>query len=99
MRQNDVFSSSSVFVAMVSLVTVHQVLFQVILLVKFCSTQVTHLYSCLKAFTGSGYRLDGKKKKSNVPSNPVPMGPPVIKRYEHGQWACLLDLSINVIVV
>lgn len=34
----------------------------------------------LKAFTGSGFRLDGKKKKSNVPSNPVPMGPPVIKR-------------------
>lgn len=37
----------------------------------------------LKAFTGSGFRLDGKKKKSNVPSNPVPMGPPVIKRYEY----------------
>ncbi|XP_073257765.1 ubiquitin recognition factor in ER-associated degradation protein 1-like isoform X2 [Porites lutea] len=33
-----------------------------------------------EAFTGSGFRLDGKKKKSNVPSDPVPMGPPVIKR-------------------
>lgn len=33
-----------------------------------------------QAFTGSGFRLDGKKKKSNVPSNPVPIGPPVIKR-------------------
>ena len=43
---------------------------------------MTQLCSCLKAFTGSGFRLDGKKKKSNVPSNPVPMGPPVIKRYE-----------------
>lgn len=33
-----------------------------------------------QAFTGSGFRLDGKKKKSNAPSQPVPMRPPVIKR-------------------
>lgn len=33
-----------------------------------------------QAFTGSGFRLDGKKKKSTVSSEPVPMRPPVIKR-------------------
>ncbi|XP_015771991.1 PREDICTED: ubiquitin fusion degradation protein 1 homolog isoform X1 [Acropora digitifera] len=33
-----------------------------------------------QAFTGSGFRLDGKKKKSTVSSDPVPMRPPVIKR-------------------
>lgn len=27
------------------------------------------------------------------------MGPPVIKRYEHDQWVCLLDLSIHFLVV
>lgn len=43
-------------------------------------TDVTHVDHGFQAFTGSGFRLDGKKKKSNVPSNPVPMGPPVIKR-------------------
>lgn len=32
--------------------------------------------------------MDGKKKKSNVPSNPVPIGPPVIKRYD---WRFCLE--------
>lgn len=41
---------------------------------------VPHVEHGFQAFTGSGFRLDGKKKKSNVPSNPVPIGPPVIKR-------------------
>lgn len=41
---------------------------------------VSHVDHGFQAFTGSGFRLDGKKKKSNVPSNPVPIGPPVIKR-------------------
>ncbi|KAJ7386957.1 Ubiquitin recognition factor in ER-associated degradation protein 1 [Desmophyllum pertusum] len=43
-------------------------------------TDEPHVDHGFQAFTGSGFRLDGKKKKSNVPSNPVPMGPPVIKR-------------------
>lgn len=33
-----------------------------------------------QAFSGSGFRLDGKKKKSNAPSEPVPLGPVDKKR-------------------
>ena len=47
---------------------------------------------CWQAFTGSGFRLDGKKKKSNASSDPVPMRPPVIKRYVSG--ICLLVACI-----
>ncbi|KAK3751781.1 hypothetical protein QZH41_013245 [Actinostola sp. cb2023] len=39
------------------------------------ATQVTKL-----AFTGEGFRLDGKRKKANVSSEPVPLEPIVIKR-------------------
>ncbi|XP_048582504.1 ubiquitin recognition factor in ER-associated degradation protein 1 [Nematostella vectensis] len=39
------------------------------------AAQVTKL-----AFTGEGFRLDGKKKKMNVSSEPVPLEPVVIKR-------------------
>ncbi|KXJ29206.1 Ubiquitin fusion degradation protein 1-like [Exaiptasia diaphana] len=38
------------------------------------ATQVTKL-----AFTGEGFRLDGKKKKNNVSSEPVPLEPVVIR--------------------
>ena len=36
---------------------------------------------CLQAFSGSGFRLDGKKKKNNASSAPVPLGPVDKKRF------------------
>ena len=63
-------------------------------------TNLTQKYfsPLLQAFTGSGFRLDGKKKKSNVPSDPVPMGPPVIKRYAFVRRLFFLSLTVNFLL-